>query len=135
MRYVLLLAHDPGAWADTWADNSADTSADTRAEQEGCGVAHAAFDAYVEAHGRRRSCATLADAETATTVHRAGERAVMTDGPLAGALGGGVQLGGYYDIDVPDLDAAITAAALLPAAYTVEIRPVVTSGGSDTAGR
>ena len=34
-------------------------------------------------------------------------------------------MGGYYDIELPDLDAAIAAARLLPAAYAVEIRPTV----------
>jgi hypothetical protein len=35
------------------------------------------------------------------------------------------QIGGYYDVELPDLDAAIAAAKLLPRAYTIEIRSVV----------
>ena len=40
-------------------------------------------------------------------------------------------MGGYYDVELPDLDAAITAARLLPSAYTVEIRPVIRIEGYD----
>ncbi len=35
------------------------------------------------------------------------------------------QIGGYYDVELPDLDAAIAAGRLLPRSYTVEIRSVV----------
>ena len=34
-------------------------------------------------------------------------------------------IGGYYDVELPDLDAAIHAASLLPPAYAVEIRTVI----------
>jgi hypothetical protein len=36
-------------------------------------------------------------------------------------------MGGYYVIDVPDLDAALTYAALIPAAHfgTIEVRPLM----------
>jgi hypothetical protein len=60
----------------------------------------------------------------ATSVRvRNGERFV-TDGPFAETH---EQLGGYFLIDAPDLDAAITIAARIPNARrgTVEIRPVV----------
>jgi hypothetical protein len=61
---------------------------------------------------------------TATTVHvRDGERLVQ-DGPFADAK---EQLGGYFLIDVPDLDAALDWAARCPsAAYgSVEVRPAL----------
>jgi hypothetical protein len=46
------------------------------------------------------------------------------DGPFAETK---EHLGGYYLIEVPDLDAAIKVAAMMPtAAYgTIELRPVV----------
>lgn len=34
-------------------------------------------------------------------------------------------IGGYYDVELPDLDWAIRGAELLPPAYVVEIRAVI----------
>jgi hypothetical protein len=46
------------------------------------------------------------------------------DGPFAETR---EHLGGYYVIDVPDLDAALTYAALIPSAHfgAIEVRPVM----------
>jgi hypothetical protein len=60
----------------------------------------------------------------ATTVRvRNGKRAV-TDGPFAETK---EQLGGYFLVNVKDLDEALAIAARIPAARTgsVEVRPVV----------
>ena len=62
--------------------------------------------------------------ETATTVRvQDGER-VVTDGPFAETK---EQLGGYYEIDVANLDDAIEAAARCPGAGhgTIELRPIM----------
>lgn len=61
---------------------------------------------------------------TATTVRvRDGKRTVQ-DGPFADAK---EQLGGYFVIEVPDLDAALEWAARAPSAScgSVEVRPVL----------
>ncbi len=61
---------------------------------------------------------------TATTVRiRAGKRLVQ-DGPFADAK---EQLGGYFVIEVPDLDTALEWAARAPCAScaSVEVRPVM----------
>jgi hypothetical protein len=61
---------------------------------------------------------------TATTVRiRAGKRLVQ-DGPFADAK---EQLGGYFVIEVPDLDTALAWAARAPSASSasVEVRPVL----------
>lgn len=61
---------------------------------------------------------------TATTVRvRDGKRSVE-DGPFADTK---EQLGGYFVIEVPDLDAALDWAAQAPSALTasVEVRPVL----------
>jgi len=61
---------------------------------------------------------------TATTVRvRDGER-LLTDGPFAETR---EQLGGFYIVDVADIDEAIKWAAKIPGAATgsVEVRPVV----------
>ena len=49
----------------------------------------------------------------------------MTDGPFAETA---EMIAGYYDVELPDLDAAVAVARLLPATYTVEIRPTIELG-------
>lgn len=115
MRYVVLVACDSRDWEG--ADE---------ATRQTYFDAHRTFERFVDAHGSRVSSAPLCDADTATTVHPGdGERAV-TDGPFAELT---EQIGGYYDVDLPDLDTAIAAAKLLPRQYTVEIRPTVKIDG------
>ena len=62
--------------------------------------------------------------ETATSVRvdRSGER-IITDGPFAETR---EYLGGYYILDLPDLDTAIDWAARCPGAraWRVEVRPI-----------
>jgi len=62
--------------------------------------------------------------DTATTVRERSGETVLTDGPFAETK---EILGGYYLIDVPDLDAALKWAAQVPnAPYgSVEVRPVM----------
>jgi len=62
--------------------------------------------------------------ETATTVQVRDGETILTDGPFAETK---EILGGYYLIDVPDLDAALGWAAKMPnIAYgKVEVRPIV----------
>jgi hypothetical protein len=65
----------------------------------------------------------LHPSSTATTLRIQGGRRLVQDGPYAATKD---QLGGFYLIDVPDLDAALHWAALNPAAAlgAVEVRPV-----------
>ena len=58
-----------------------------------------------------------------------GAERVVTDGPFVELT---EQIAGYYDVELPDLDTAIAAGRLLPAAYTVEIRPVTTVEGYES---
>jgi hypothetical protein len=62
--------------------------------------------------------------EAATTVRIRNDETLLTDGPFAETK---EILGGYYLIDVPDLDAALGWAAKMPnITYgSVEVRPVV----------
>ena len=59
----------------------------------------------------------------ATTVRTTNGQTKVLDGPFAETK---EQLGGYYLIDVPDLDAALSWAKRCPAARygTVEVRPI-----------
>jgi hypothetical protein len=67
----------------------------------------------------------LQPGETATTVRRGGSGGLITDGPYADAK---EVLGGYYVLDMPDLDAALEFAQRIPAVRldgAVEVRPLV----------
>src|SRR5688572_15576252 len=61
---------------------------------------------------------------TATTLRERDGEVLLTDGPFAETK---ELLGGYYLIDVPDLDAAAKWAAKMPLAPygSVEIRPIM----------
>ena len=65
----------------------------------------------------------LRSATTATTVRVRNGKALLTDGPFAETK---EQFGGYYLIDVKDLDEAISWANRVPSARygSVEVRPV-----------
>ncbi len=66
--------------------------------------------------------APLQPAHAATTIRRRNGKRQVQDGPYAEAK---EQLGGYYVIEVPDLDKALDWASRCPAAATgaVEVRP------------
>jgi hypothetical protein len=117
-RYVLLLAYEPGGW----------DPGDDAVRQEFFD-AHYAFEKFVDTHGRRLASAALADADTATTVRYANGRPSVSDGPFVETV---EFVGGYYDVELPDLDTAIEAASLLPRSYAVEIRPTVTIEGYES---
>jgi len=80
-----------------------------------------AFGSAVAARGAVVAGEGLAHPGTARTLGPGtnGDRAV-TDGPYAEAA---EQLGGFYVVDVPDLDTAVELARLLPDELTVELRP------------
>ena len=88
-----------------------------------------AYDKQVRDAGVFVSGESLADLVTATAVrvNGAGEP-VVTDGPFAETR---EVLGGFYVIDVPDLDAALDWAARCPGARgtgSVVVRPVADFG-------
>jgi hypothetical protein len=120
VRYVVLIAYRPRDWDAT-----------TEQTREEYFDAHHAFERFVDEHGRRIDCAALCDAELATTIRRDDDgEPVVTDGPFVELT---EQVGGYYDVELPDLDTAIAAAKLLPRAYTVEVRPTVRIEGYQSA--
>jgi len=73
--------------------------------------------------GIMRAGSELKPVATATTVRVRGGKVLSTDGPFAETK---EQLGGYYLIDVPDLDDAVKWAGKCPGARTgsVEVRPL-----------
>ena len=83
-----------------------------------------AVTAALKASGAWRAGDGLKQVTTATSVRVKEGKVETMDGPFAETK---EHLGGYYLIEVPDLDTAIKYAALIPsAAYgTVELRPVM----------
>ena len=119
-RYVVLVAYRPPEWEQATPEARRSTV-----------DAHQAFERYVDEHGQRLSSGALCDADTATTLGRgSADDRVVTDGPFVDLA---EQTGGYYDVELPDLDTAIAAGRLLPPEYTIEIRPVTRIGGSEPA--
>ena len=112
MQYILMLYSEEAGWSRL-----------TQAEQE---QAMAAYNAYTEAlkkAGVLAGANRLRPSSVATTVRVANGKSQVLNGPYADSK---EQLGGYYVIDVPDLDAAISWAARCPAAShgVVEVRPL-----------
>ena len=113
MKYLLAIYDDQSASNDVTPDQIAEVM-----------TAYEAYDRAVTEAGVFLGGEGLQPAATATTVRvRDGER-LLTDGPFAETR---EQLGGYYLLDVPDLDTAIDWAARIPGAASgcVEVRPVI----------
>ena len=112
MQYLLLLYSDETGWTRL-----------TPAEQKHAIAAYEAYSAALTQAGALKGSNRLQSATLATTVRlNEGKREVL-DGPFIDSK---EQIGGYFLIDVPDLDAALSWAAKCPGAShgTVEVRPV-----------
>lgn len=83
-----------------------------------------AFNAKARAAGVLRAGDALQGTETATSVRVRGGKVETMDGPFAETR---EHLGGYYVLDLPDLDTALQYAALIPVATfgTIEVRPMM----------
>jgi hypothetical protein len=86
----------------------------------------AAYGAYTEAMSKAgiiRGGERLEPTSSATTVRVAGGKTQVLNGPYAETK---EQLAGYYVVEVPDLDAALTWAARCPGAShgAIEVRPL-----------
>jgi hypothetical protein len=112
MQYMLMLYVNEAGWPQL-----------TPAQQsEGM----AAYFAYTEAlakAGAFVSTNRLGPSSAATTVRETDGKSQVLDGPYADSK---EQLGGYYIIEAPDLDAALAWAARCPTANhgVVEVRPL-----------
>jgi hypothetical protein len=112
MQYLLMLYVNESGWT---------TLTDQQKEQ---GLA--AYAAYTEALTKAKALKAgnrLGPSSAATTVRVVDGKSQVLDGPYADSK---EQLGGYFIIDVPDLDAAMSWAARCPAAShgVVEVRPI-----------
>lgn len=86
-------------------------------------AAHAAYGEAMQQAGVMRGGAELKPTSTATTVRFDGGTPRTLDGPFAETK---EQLGGYYLIEVDDLEQAIAWAEKMPgmSSGAVEIRPI-----------
>lgn len=86
-----------------------------------------ALNEQMKADGVLISGEGLQGVETATSLRIRGAKVETMDGSFAETK---EHLGGYYLIDVPDLDAALRYAAQVPAADfgTIELRPLMDYG-------
>jgi hypothetical protein len=91
----------------------------------------AAFNDKAMADGVLRGGEALKGIDTASTVRVRGGQVETMDGPFAETR---EHLGGYYVLDVPDLDAALRYAALIPAAAfgSIEVRPLMNYNPANT---
>ena len=112
MQYLVLIYENEKAWAGL--------------SEEEMGKVFGEYMAYskeMALAGVMKGGASLQPTMTATTVRVKNGKTTTTDGPFAETK---EQLGGYYVIDVPNLDEAIKWAAKCPGAKggSIEVRPL-----------
>jgi hypothetical protein len=112
MQYLLMLYVNEASWPKM-----------SKAEQEQGMAAYGAYTEALNKAGVLKGSNRLQPVSTATTVRLANGKPQVLDGPYVDSK---EQVGGYYLIDVADLDAAISWASRCPAAShgVVEVRPV-----------
>jgi hypothetical protein len=112
MQYLLLIYANEAAW----------DSMTPAQQEEGVGAYFAYAEALSEADALVSS-SRLTPSTSATTVRLENGKSQVLDGPYADSK---EQLGGFYLIDAPDLDSAISWAARCPGAAhgIVEVRPL-----------
>jgi hypothetical protein len=86
--------------------------------------AYAAYTQEIKDRGAWVAGEGLDRTSSATTVRVKNGETLTTDGPFAETK---EQLGGFYEIEVGNLDDAIKAAAMIPGAQygSIEVRPVM----------
>lgn len=109
MKYMLLIYTDPNAFDPTQGE-----------------ALHAEYMAFTQAiveSGELAAGDALEGSETATSVRTRDGKRTTTDGPFAETK---EVLGGYYVVDVKDLDRAVELASQIPDSRTgvVEVRPI-----------
>ena len=116
MEYLLLIYQDEKLMASMSADA-------LKAMYGG----YEAFTEELVASGAMRGGNELKPIATATSLRVRNGKVLLTDGPFAETR---EQLGGYYLIDVADIDEALKWAAKIPTALdgTVEVRPAAANG-------
>lgn len=114
MQYLLALYLDESTWDKM-----------TPEQQQQGSAAYTAYTEALKSAGALVGANRLRPSSTATTVRTNNGKAQVLDGPFADSK---EQLAGYYLIDVPDLDKAMSWASRCPAAQhgIVEVRAIWT---------
>lgn len=114
MKYMLLIAEDRSGGQASPADVEAMLKE------------YATFTQDILASGEMVGGERLHGNDAATSVRVRNGKATTTDGPFAETK---EHLGGFYIVDVTDLDRALELAARIPSARTgvVEVRPILES--------
>ncbi len=114
MKYLMLMYGAEHSWTD--------------AERKECMTESLRVCDELAAKGKFLDTAPLHSVTTAATVRVRDGRPMITDGPFAETT---EQLGGYFLLDLEDLDEAIAVASRLPsiAKGTAEIRPLLAMEG------
>lgn len=112
MQYLLLLHASEDGWSKL-----------TKAQQEQGIAAYQAYTEALKAAGVYLGSNRLQPASTASIIRIAGDKPQVLDGPYMESK---EQLGGYYMIDVPDHETALSWAARCPGAShgTIEAREI-----------
>ena len=101
---------------DRWAELTDADRADVFAAFE-------RYEAAVAERGQLLGGEGLAHPTEARTLRPGtGDGRPVTEGPYAETA---EQIGGFFLVELPDLDAAVSTARLLPEAFSIEVRPVV----------
>ncbi len=112
MQYLLTLFADEAGWSNM-----------TPEQQQQGGAAYMAYTQALAAAGVLRGSNRLRPGSTATTLRTTSGKTQVLDGPFIDSK---EQLGGYYLIDVPNLDAALSWAGKCPGVGhgVVEVRAI-----------
>ena len=113
MQYMLLIYGDRSAFGEMTDD-----------EQNAGLKEWSDYSSWLGEKGWMRAGDALQDVDQATSVRVNGEERLVTDGPFAETK---ETLGGYYLLEVANVDEAIEAAAQCPGARygTIELRPIM----------
>ena len=113
MQYMLMIYGSEGAAAKM-----------TKADGQKMFAAYGAYTEALKKAGAMKEGNPLQSSSTASTVRVKDGKTKVLNGPYAESK---EQLGGYYVIDVKDLDAALSWAAKCPGSQygTIEVRPVM----------
>jgi len=110
MKYMLLIYTDPSAWDP--------------AKGEQLMKEYMTFTEGIQTSGELVAGDPVKGVETATSVRVRDGKRLTTDGPFAETK---EHLGGYYVVDVKDLDRALELASQIPDAKSgvIEVRPIM----------
>lgn len=117
MQYMLMIYGDESGWEKA-----------SKADVDKMFAAYTAYTQALQKAGVMKDGNPLQASSTASTVRIKDGKSKVLNGPYSESK---EQLGGYYIIEVKDLDAALSWAAKCPGAQygTIEVRPVMAMHG------